>query len=156
MPMTTIQQEEHSIIQNSQIIYSLYIYIIYEPVAFKKNKNEEKSLEETESYACQIDRSLRLEYLKMYMNKYYKLPLALFIVKLEAISLFVWLLLPCLTTHKEKIQENDYSHALHNNFNGIILFFFTFISYFNCCFICDGFLVEFMYMSYYKQCLMQS
>lgn len=68
-----------------------------------KNKNEEKSLEETESYACQIDGSLRLEYLKMYTNKYYKLPLALFIMKLEAISLFVWLLLPCSTTHKEKI-----------------------------------------------------
>lgn len=68
-----------------------------------KDKIEEKSLEETESYACQIHGSLRLEYLKMYMNKYYKLPLALFIVKLDAISLFVQLLLECSTTHKVKV-----------------------------------------------------
>lgn len=130
--MTTIQQEKHSIIQNSQIIYCLNLWLL-------KNKIEEKSLGGTESYGCQIHGSLRLEYLKMYVNKYYKLPLALFVVKLEAISLFVYLLLPCSTTHKEKIQENDCSHALHNNFNDIILVLFTFLSYFNCCFTCDCF-----------------
>lgn len=59
----------------------------------------------------------------MYMNKYYKLPLALFIVKLDAISLFVQLLLECSTTHKVKVWENAYSPALYNNFNDIILFY---------------------------------
>lgn len=64
----------------------LFVYIHNVSVALTKLNRKQKPPEEPKSYACQMHESLSLEYLKIYMNKYYKLPLALFIVNLKAIS----------------------------------------------------------------------
>lgn len=108
---------------------------------FYKIKLKKNSLRETESYACQMHGSLRLEYLKIYMNKYYKLPLALFIGDLEAIRLLVQFQQHTheLTKKRSSRMTTPKVHTLINFILNILLFYMYCLHLYMCssrCMLC--------------------